>query len=94
MWVLFILLFLQNLQIRYLYFISDLSCTDQGDPDNAKISIVALLANATSQIARHRCGGWATGGPPVAATGAGGPPTQGVLSGIVILFSAPVVTDI
>ena len=26
-----------------------------------------------SQIACHRCGGWATGGPTVAATSAGGP---------------------
>ena len=28
---------------------------------------------ATTQIARHRCGGWATGGPAEAATGADGP---------------------
>ena len=28
---------------------------------------------AVSQIARHRYGGWATGGPTLAATGAGGP---------------------
>ena len=32
------------------------------------------LSSALTQIARHWCGGWATGGPAVAATGAGGPP--------------------
>ena len=37
----------------------------------------------TTQIAHHRCGGWATDGPTVAVTGAGGSlgPTRGVLSG-------------
>ena len=36
-----------------------------------------------SQIACHRCGGWATGGPTVAATGAGGPLVHRcVLSGL------------
>ena len=33
-----------------------------------------MLEYEYSQIARHRCGGWATGDPAVAATGAGGPP--------------------
>ena len=31
------------------------------------------IALGVTQIACHRCGGWDTGGPPVAATGVGGP---------------------
>ena len=34
-------------------------------------ALAAAVSMSTTQIARHRCGGWATGGPAVAATGAG-----------------------
>ena len=34
---------------------------------------IDMTCNAITQIAHHRCGGWATVGPTVAATGAGGP---------------------